>query len=295
VLSGCTGSGTFHDHARAGDTVAVAAGWAHHLQRGNIKVTITDSAGTETVYTPGQPGYDAVKGSINFYPDPVSSMVVSERINKNLTLSAITYANLIKQQVTLDDADWWETVIFVDLPDPMALGDATIDIVDLTSPAAEAASSIVTIVPNETGIGTGGSHNAFEATLGAFSFNMGDTHFQALERVPHYEVAFSGSTVPYAIQVDFTHDPDEAHSGTGTAYVINPLGHIKNISWAPIGTSGTDFRAIITPAYDGAITNMNDFKFYVAGGVTGLALNGTAQAFNVDGGTIGGVGVTINN
>lgn len=77
-------------------------------------------------------------------------------------------------------------VIFVDLPDPMVLGDATIDVIDMNSPAMETASSIVTIVPDETGTGTGGTLHSFEAKLGPFSFNMADQYFQALERVPHY-------------------------------------------------------------------------------------------------------------
>ncbi|MFC1772577.1 hypothetical protein ACFL3A_04390 [Pseudomonadota bacterium] len=294
ILSGCTGSRTFHDHANAGDSVAVAAGWMHNMQRGNIEVKITDSLGAETIYTPGQPGYDAVKASINFYPDPVSSMVVSDRIDKSLTPAVLVYSNLINQEITNYDHDWWETVIFIDLPDPMALGDATINITSLSVPV-ETMSSVVTIVPDATGTGTGGTPNAFEAKLGSFPFNMDDAHFQGLERVPNYEVAFSSSTLPYAIQVNFTHDPDEANSGTGTPYVINPIGHIKNLSWAATGTSGTDLRVILTPARDGAITNMNDFKFYVAGGVTNLAPNGSVQAFDIDGEPVPGVSVTITN
>ena len=123
--SGCTGLRTFHDHARAGDTVAVAAGRALYLQRGNIEVTVTDSAGTVTTYTPGQAGYDAVKASVNLYPDPLSSLVVSDRIGKALTPFALDYSSAINF-TTGDNRDWWETVVFVNLPDPMALGDASI-------------------------------------------------------------------------------------------------------------------------------------------------------------------------
>lgn len=298
ILSGCTGFRTFHDYANAGDTVAVAAGWMHNMQRGNIEVKITDNLGTVTTYTPGQPGYNAVRASINLYPDPVSSMVVSNRINKDLTPSATTYSNLINGEVTNGDNDWWETVIFIDLPDPMALGDATINITGLSNPV-ETMSSVVTIVPDATGTGTGGTPNSFEATLTInneiFPFNVADPQMQAMERVSNYEVAFSGSTLPYAIQIDFTHDPDEANSGTGTPYIINPIGHIKNLSWAATGTSGTDLRVILTPARDGEITNMNDFKFYVAGGVTNLAPNGSVQAFDIGGVSVPGVSVTITN
>lgn len=295
VLAGCTGVRTFHDHARAGDTIAVAAGWAHHLQRGNIEVTIVDREGNPTTYTPGQPGYEAVRGSINFYPDPVSGLVLSDRLGTDVTPFGSLYSDLVNQEATGDDRDWWETVVFVDLPDPMALGDATVTVSDLGTPPLETVSSIVTIVPNEFNLGEGGTPNIFRAKLpGLAQFNLIDEHFQSMERTSHYVVSVAGSTVPHAIQVDLTHDPDEAHGGTGTPYVVNPIGHIKNLSWAQTGTSGTDLRVIITPARDGEITNMNDFKFYVAGGINGLTVvdqdagdpDIDVQAFDANGNTL---------
>jgi hypothetical protein len=282
VLAGCSGTRTFHDYARAGDTVAIGAGWKHHMQRDNIQVTITDAGSppTVTVYSPGAP---AVRGSINFYPDPISSLVISDRIGQHVTPSSLQYANLINQQSTNYDRDWWETVIFVDLPDSMALGDATIDIVDLNSPASETASSVVTIVPDDTGTGAGGTANLFSAKLPPFVFNMVDSHFRSMERVEHYTVSFSGPTVPHAIQIDLLHDQDQAHGGTGgVPYVVNPTGHIKNVSWAPTGTSGTATRVIMTPAEYGEKLTMNDFKFYIAGGVKNLSL-GSIEAFDING------------
>ena len=272
ILGGCTGARTFHDYARAGDTVAVAAGWTHHMQRGNIEVTITDSLGATTTYTPGQPGYEAVRASVNFYPDPVSSLVLSDMIQEDVTQSSKLYALLVNQESTNYDRDWWETVIFVDLPDPMALGDATVEIVDLTSAAMETVSSVFTIVPDDTGSGTGGTPNPFKSKIGpTIQFEMYDIHMQALERADHYVVSFSGVTVPHAIQVEFTHNVDQAHGGTGTPFVVDPVGHIKNLSWAPIGTAGTDLRVIMTPAMGSGVFTMNDFKFYVAGGILNLA------------------------
>jgi len=269
LLTGCTGARTFHEYARGGDTVAVAAGWAHHLQRDNIQVTITDSSNTVTTYAPGDP---AVRASINFYPDPVSSLVLSDRLNKDITISSRTYAQLINQESTTYDRDWWETVVFVDLPDPMALGDATINIQDLTSAAMESASSVVTIVPDDTGIGTGGNPNTFAAKLGTFDFNLSDAHLLSMERASHFVINFTAGALPQAIQVDLTYNPDAAHGGTGTPYVVNPIGNIKNISWAPTGNSGTGLRVIITPTKSGEISTINDFKFYVAGGITGLTV-----------------------
>jgi len=269
MLAGCVGGRTFHDYARAGDTIAVATGWKHHFQRSNIEVTITDNASTVTTYSPGS---TAVRGSINFYPDPVSGLVLSDRLNTNASPFAKTYAGLVNSETTNDDRDWWETVVFVDLPDPMALGDATITITDLGSSASETSQSIVTIVPDDMGQGTGGTSNIFHSTLGAYAFDMQNEHFQSLERTPHYVVTFSGATVPDAIQVELTHAADAAHNGTGIPYVVNPIGTVKNLSWAPTGTSGTDLRVIMTPATDGEIKTMNDFKFYVAGGINGVAV-----------------------
>ena len=276
VITGCTGTRGFSEYARAGDTISIGAGWAHHMQRGNIEVVITDNAGTETTYTPGQPGYEKVRGSINFYPDPVSGMVLADRLDADITPAARTYAQLINSESTDQDRDWWETVIFVDLPDPMALGDATIQINDIVSPQSESVTSTVTIVPDETGIGTGGTRSTFAARLNEvapeYRFTVEDSHFQAMERVDHYVVSVSAATVPHAIQVELTHNPDAAHGGTGTPYVINPTGHIKNLSWAQTGISGTDLRVIIMPTSDGEITTVKDFKFYVAGGIGGLSI-----------------------
>lgn len=310
-LTGCTGSRTFHDYARAGDTVAVAAGWAHDLQRENIEVTITDNNNTVTTYTPGTAAHDsAVRASINFYPDPVSSLILSDRLDQDITPSSRLYAQLINQESTFNDRDWWETVIFIDLPEPMALGQATITITDVNGPGTETATSVLDIVPDETGdttnIGTGGNRNIFAANLGSTPFTVEDAHFQGMERADHYVVHISKapeSVLPHAIQVELTHAPDEVNGGSGTPYVINPIGHIKNLSWAQTGTSGTALRVIITPARDGEIRTMADFKFYVAGGVTGLdvvdqdTLDGQADldvlAFDIDGNPITGITATV--
>ena len=54
------------------------------------------------------------------------------------------------------------------------------------------------------------------------------------------------------------------------------------------------------PVRDGEITEMEDFKVYVAGGITGLqfASGGTtllgAQAYDINGNPVGGVNATID-
>ena len=286
VLGGCAGGKTFNNYARQGDTVAVATGWNHEFQRDNVEVTITDNDSPPTVTTYTAPN-DAIRGSVNFYPDPVSGMVMSERLNADISTSGKTYSDLVNQQSTGGDRDWWQTVLFIDLPGAMATGPATITIRDLTNgalgAAIETAESTVEIVA-----GTG-APNVFNATLGFAEFDMQGSHFEALERVDHFVVEFSGATIPEAIQVDLTHDPDESTGGTGTPYVINPTGTVKGLSWASTGVSGTDLRVIMTPTNDGEISDIKDFKFYVAGGVVNVAVNGAVQAFDANGSPVAGI------
>ena len=286
VLGGCAGGKTFNNYARQGDTVAVATGWNHEFQRDNVEVTITDNDSPPTVTTYTAPN-DAIRGSVNFYPDPVSGMVMSERLNADISTSGKTYSDLVNSQSTGGDRDWWQTVLFIDLPSEMATGPATITIRDLTNgalgAAIETAESMVEIVA-----GTG-APNVFNATLGVAEFDMQGSHFEALERVDHFVVEFSGATIPEAIQVDLTHDPDESTGGTGTPYVINPTGTVKGLSWASTGVSGTDLRVIMTPTNDGEISDIKDFKFYVAGGVVNVAVNGAVQAFDANGSPVAGI------
>ena len=298
VLGGCAGGKTFNNYARQGDTVAVATGWNHKFDADNIEVTVTPSQGAPIVYTAPHP---SIRGSINFYPDPVSSVILSERLQQDVTLGAQTYANLINTESTDvgdDDAtvnnggdgdgewdrDWWQTVVFVDLPATMATGQADITITDIGT-MTETSSTTVEIIP-----GTG-SPNDFQATLsGNFPFSMVDSHFDSLARSDHYVVEFSGTTVPVAIEVDLLHD------GVGTTpYVVNPTGTIKSLSWAPTDdpAAGEGLKVILMPTRDGEIKNMTDFKFYVAGGLTGVAVNGAVQAFNSNGGTVSGVSATV--
>lgn len=290
VLTGCAGGKTFNNYARAGDTVAVATGWNHHFDRDNIEVTIVDSAASPTIYTAPNA---AIRGSINFYPDPLSGMVLSDRLGFDVSPFGFTYSGLVNNESTSNDRDWWQTVVFVDLPATMATGLATISIADLNVPAKEAATSTVDIISSTSA----GSPNVFTATLGPYMFDMMDAHFESLERVDHYVIEFTGTTVPDAIQIDLAHDPDVAHGGTGTPYVVNPVGTIKSLNWAATGTAGTDLRVIMLPSRDGEIATMNDFKFYVAGGIANVAVSGAVQAFDASGSPVAGVSavVTLNN
>src|SRR3989344_3311080 len=92
ALQGCVGARSFHEIARAGDTVALAAGWKHYFSRDNITVTVTPSSGSPVVYPPNDP---AVRAVINLYPDPLSSLLVSPQIKQSLTPSAQLYAAIV--------------------------------------------------------------------------------------------------------------------------------------------------------------------------------------------------------
>ena len=276
MLGGCVGARTFHEYARAGDTVAVAAGRMKDLSRNNITVTITPSVGSPIVYPPNDP---AVRAIVNLYPDPVSSLLVSTETGQDLTPAAQTYGYVIRVSTPDQEKDWWQTSVFVDLPTSLPVGTTSIEISD---PAGEYAYSEVQIVA-----GTG-SPNTFNAdTNGPLNANQ----LASMERVSHFTVGFNGSTVPFAIQADLTHSPDVDHGGTGRAYVINPRGDLKNVTWSDTGSS---LRVIIAPDRAQALSNIHDYKFYVAGGITNLAVQ-SIKAVDINGNDVSGVTATIES
>lgn len=274
LLVGCAGSRTFHELARAGDTVAVAGGWKS-FSRDNITVTITPESGDPVVYYPGDP---AVRAVLNLYPDPISSLVVSEETGVSLTPNAVTYAYLINEIFTGYDRDWYQSSIFLDLPLTLPVGPATIDIV---STLGETASSTLEIVDGV------GQPNSFSAELNG-PLSVGQ--LESLERVEHFVVSFSGDTVPHAVQLELTHDPDAGLGGQGVAHVSNPRGDLKNVAWTD---DGTNLRVVLTPAKLSGIDSMKDCKFYVAGGITNLALV-SMEAVDQDGNPIATVTASVD-
>lgn len=273
-LGGCAGAQTFHESARAGDTVAVAAGWKHYFTRDNITVTITPSTGSPIVYLPNHP---SVRATVNLYPDPLSSLLVSAETKQDLTPSAQTYASLVSGNFTQGDKDWWQTTVFIDLPASLPAGSATIRI---TNPQGETASSDVGIV---AGVG---QPTTFEATTGALNVYQ----LASMERVEHYTIHFSGATIPYAIQLDLSHNPDVDHGGSGRVYVVNPRGDIKNAAWKD---DGSNTRVILTPATGALLDTIKDYKFYVAGGITNLQIV-NVKALDINGNPITGVTAAIS-
>jgi hypothetical protein len=271
---GCVGAKTFHELARPGDTVALAGGWKQHFTRSNITVSITPASGSPIVYPPNHPDIKAV---LNLYPDPVSSLLVSPQVGQDMTPGAQIYASAVSDLFTQGDNDWWESTVFVNLPTSLPLGVATISV---SNPEGESMSSDVEIVSGS------GKANTFSTQTGG---NINGNQLASLGRVSHYLVRFSGSTVPYSIQLDLVHSPDMDQGGTGRAHVVNPRGDIKNAAWRD---DGTNLRLILSPAKPQTLTQLSDFKIYVTGGITGLQLQ-SIKAVDIDGNPVAGISANI--
>jgi hypothetical protein len=275
-IFGCAGTKTFHEYARAGDTVAIPAGWMQNFSPDNITVTITPASGVPFVFFPNDP---AVKGIVNMPIDPLASMVVSRETGINQTLYARTYSDMVQSNFTDYDKDWWQTVVFLDLPQALAPGQATINIVNTDG---ESTSTNVEIID-----GVGQPHTFSAELLGP----MIDIQRKALLRVDHYTINFSGTVVPYSIQLDISHDADMDNGGVGRAHVVNPVGYIKNAAWSD---DGFTTRILLTPARELSIESLKDYKFYMAGGLENLTI-AELRAFDSDGVALNGVSASITD
>jgi len=274
-VTGCAGVNTYPAFARAGDTVSIAAGWKQDFSRNKITITITPSTGSAIVYYPGDP---AVRAVINFYPDPVSSLVVSTETGQDLTPFARSYSGVINSSVfTNGDKDWWQTTIFVNLPDTLPPGAVTIGI---SSSSGETATATFEIIDGV------GQPESFQAELnGALSAPQ----LESMERVQNYQVLFDSPIIPYAIQAEFSHFADIDNGGAGKAYIVNPRGDLKNVSWSD---DGTNLKVMLVPTQAKYLATMKDFKFYVAGGIDGLILN-SVQAVDSSGNPVSGVSANV--
>ncbi len=273
LLTGCGGMRTFHEYARAGDTVALAAGWKHDFARDKITVTITPTTGSPIVLGPNDP---AIRAVVNLYTDPISSLVVSDKIQYNMTDGAVTYA-IMTGSYTGQDRDWYQTTVFLDLPSSLAPGLATINI---ASSSTETASSTLDIIP-----GTGQPNTFTAIDPWGNPLSVAD-NLSALERVPHFIVSFAGTTAPYAMQLAFTHD-------TAKAYVANPRGDLKSLIW---NDDGTNLKVILRPAKSTGSATLKDFKFYVTGTITSLNLvPNSLKAYDANGAAITGVTASIQS
>jgi len=277
ILTGCTGVQTFGTAARAGDTIALALGWNQGLSRQNLSITITDSNDVSNIYNPGDP---AVRAIINNYPDPVSNLVVGNETGQNIVGLETLWGTLIDGSVTGGDKDWSQSIVFLDLPAGMATGIATVDVSTTDGLIIEPISVEI--------LGGSGSAHTFSNREG---LGITASHLKSLERTTHYTITFQDSgVIPHAIQLDMIHNPDVDNGGVGRAYVVNTRGDIKNVSWSDDGTS---LRVLLFPTKNQTLSDLIRFKFYVAGGITGL-VNPVVQAFDINGNEVTGITANIN-
>ena len=280
IVTGCTSVQNFGLTARPGETIAITLGYQPELTRENTQITITDAGNNQTTYTASSPQYRAL---INIYPDPVSKMIV----NKETGLGATNAADLVEGIITYGDKEYTEKLLILDLPDSMVPGTATISITDgldqpIINPYGNAGKEISDMYVEVLAGSGSGIQDAFQNQE---VLNILPAYLRAQERAPHYKVTFQGSEIPHAIQVEMTHDADLDNGDTGRAYVVNPRGDIKNILWAD---DGYNLKVILVPTHAQNMSNMSDFKFYIAGGLTGLSIN-QYHAYDINGEPVQGV------
>jgi len=264
-LIGCSTTQTFNTKALAGNTVAIPVGMVTGVTRQNLTVDFNGG----TVYLPGEPvANPVVRAVVNLYPDPLSKLVVGGETGEDYGIFADIYASSLENSLANFDKEWWNTVVFLDLPDDLPLGINTIDMTAGAQPLNQAEIEI---------IAAGGAPNPFSTNEGG---DLTPSHLANMERAPYYTVSFvnsTGSTVPYAIEVQLQHD----NSGSGVTHVVNPRGDIKNVSW---DDNLGDIKVILIPTH-GPLGRLLHFKFYVTGNITGLQVIDT-KSYDINGNLI---------
>ena len=277
LVSGCTSFSSFSAAGQPGETIALALGWNQNLSRDELTVTITPATGSPVVYLPGDP---AVRALINLYPDPLSRLVI-ERETGTFADDGYFFSVLMENFVTGQDKDISQKILMMDLPTEIIDGPAT---VSFSSTGGE------TLPPQNVTVLPGGPVARHEFQVQEGLQPMLGEQIDLGERVPHYIVTFSGSPVPYAIQIDLTHDADQ-----GSPYVVSPRGtDIKSASWSD---DGSNLRVILMPT-GAPLTDMVNFKFYIAGGLQNLQLADpllSVSAFDSSGTSIPDISASINS
>ncbi|MES2354416.1 MAG: hypothetical protein V4568_08420 [Pseudomonadota bacterium] len=276
TLGACSSPNSFTTAARSGDTIVLAIGWNKDVKRSELTVSITPTGGgAPIVYSPG----DArVRSVANMYPDPASRLVVGTETAQSMGTNASTLGNAINNSVTGQDKDWGQTIVVLDLPTSMPTGPATIAF-------SKAGTSLAPNI-NITILSGPGVPNTF-AGSSAPPTTTADM-LASLERGPSYAVSFNGATVvPHAIQLDLNHT-----AGTGKTWVVNPRGDLKSATW---NDTGSKITVMLTPVNGKTLGNLAHFKFYVSGGVTGVAYaSSSLKAYDINGNAITGITTTVS-
>lgn len=249
IFQGCTATYTFTTAARAGNTVALATGWNQPVNKTNITAQFTDANGAVVTYNLGDPGIRTV---VQLYPDPVSKLMVEYATGQSDGVglgNGVAIGPYIDSGYTNYDADWNQTVVYLDLPTSLATG--------ITNIALSGPNGPLTSAPIKVNIlaGSGSPNNFYYQGNGNASGSLG-----LLQRRNYYTVTFTGPTIPDSIQVDLTRP-----AGTAIPWVVNTRGDLKNVAWHDDGA--TNLRVILTTSHGAPLTDMKHFKFYVASGI----------------------------
>jgi hypothetical protein len=292
-LVGCAGTQTFTTAARAGETVALAVGYQKTLKRSNLTVSTKDANGNVTPYGLNAP---QIKGVVNLYPDPVSIAVVGNRTGQTINgnAGASTMGQTISVQ-TGQDPEWCQTTVLMDLPATAAPGVADIIISNNGTPLR----TIHVEVLSSNTTSSSNLFNVYQSSTGTATIDVltGFTEaVHSMERADNSRVTFNNTTVnpvtgqplvPYSIQIGFTYN-----SGTGKPWVINPNGDLKSINWSDNGAG--NLQVIITPANGVTLDRVQKLKFYIAGGITGLAqAPSSLKAYDINGNLMAGVTAAV--
>lgn len=276
-LGGCVGTQTFTTAARSGETVTLAVGWQKALARQNMTITFTPAGGAPVTYLPN----DArVRSVFNLYPDPASKLVVGTQTGQTLGTDALRTGNGINNNMTGGDRDWWQSMVMLDLP-TLPTGLTTIQINDSLGAAISPIS--IEILPGAS------PGNVFQVQSVAGPVTLASIYSGALgsmERAVSSTITFTGSVIPHAVELEFTHDVN-----VGKTWVVNPRGDIKNVIWSETGAT---IKVMVIPTAGQTLSRFTDLKFYIAGGLGNLLYKANSlKAYDSSGNLLAGVNVSV--
>ncbi|MCW8831385.1 MAG: hypothetical protein OQK32_07700 [Gammaproteobacteria bacterium] len=280
-VSGCTGFSVQGNSSRSGETVSIAVGYRPDLTQDNITIGITDYAGTTTTYLANDPAIQLV---YNMYPDPISAFLVSGETGLIIDGSYPGFSEMTEIGFTNNSKDFFQTLVFFNLPQGMEPGIAHIQVYKDGAPLIPLDLSGLPKLEVEVVAGEGDSQNWLYEGGGLFPGLL-----ESFQRVSRYRVVtFSGSTIPHSIQLTLNHDPDIDNGGAGRAFITTPRGDIIR---ANVYDDGLKMNVILSPVQvDKTQPNIENFKFYVAGDITGWQIEpDSVKAFDINGEPVAGV------
>jgi len=202
MLQGCVAVQTFPNAARAGETISLALGSLEGASSSNITITFTSSTDASTVDLTSH-----IRSVFNLHPDKTSRLNI-ESTNYNT-------GEMRSDVVTLGSAhSAWITVVVIDLPASLTLGNGEISILfgeGITpinaSVTAEDINIGIEILPNAGSNNIG--PNPFEYVTNTTNHSTGDLSLlepmkQVLVRSPRKVGNYAFGTKVYAAQFEFT-------------------------------------------------------------------------------------------